>query len=148
VSDRPTTVRARAADHAPLATTARMLIPFVLVYGVYVIMHGELGPGGGFQGGVILAAAYILYALVYGVTVAQRLLPRKATDTLAALGVLLYAGVGVVSLLKGGNFLAYDALDPHHVQHGQELGMTLVEVGVGITVAAVMVTIFNEIAEE
>lgn len=138
----------RPHEHAPLALTARVLIPFVLVYGVYVIMHGELGPGGGFQGGVILAAAYILYALIYGVVDAQKVLPRRVTDVAAALGVLLYAGVGVWTLLKGGNFLAYDALDPEHVQHGQELGMTLVESGVGITVAAVMVTIFNEIAEE
>jgi len=133
---------------APLAMTGRMLIPFVLVYGIYVIMHGDFGPGGGFQGGVILAAAYILYALVYGIPAAQRALPRRITDKTAALGVLIYAGVGVWCLLKGGLFLEYDALDPEHVQHGQELGMSLVEYGVGLTVASVMVTIFNEIAEE
>ena len=138
----------RPHEVAPLALTARVLIPFVLVYGVYVIMHGDFGPGGGFQGGVILAAAYILYALVYGVPAAQRALPRRITDKTAAFGVMIYSGVGVVCLLKGGMFLDYNVLDPHHVQHGQELGMTLVEYGVGLTVSSVMITIFNEIAEE
>lgn len=129
-----------------LTKVAHLTVPFVLVYGVYVITHGEIGPGGGFQGGVILAAAYILYALIYGLPAAQRALPRRFTDLTAALGVLLYAGVGVACLLLGANFLDYDVLSADDAA-GQKLGMTLVESGVGLTVASVMVTVFNEVAE-
>lgn len=135
-------------DNVVLTKLATLLIPFILVYGFYVQVHGDFGPGGGFQAGVILAAAYILYALVHGVVQAQRWLPRAITDRTAALGVVLYAGVGVVTLLKGGYFLDYDVIDPGHTAHAQEWGMFLVEAGVGLTVASVMCTIFNEIAEQ
>lgn len=130
-----------------LRQVAKLLIPFVIVFGLYVITHGDYGPGGGFQGGVILAAAYILHALIYGLDEARRVVPRWASDTLAAVGVLFYAGVGLVSLLGGGTFLDYDFLakDP---ATGQPLGMFLVELGVGLTVATVMVTVFTEMVED
>lgn len=125
---------------------ARLTVPFVLVYGMYVITHGELGPGGGFQGGVILAAAYIIFALVRGLPAAQRALPPRVTDVTAGLGVLIYAGVGVACLLLGADFLDYDALSPANPTGGQKLGMTLVEAGVGVTVSSVMISLFNEVA--
>ncbi|MEZ6188957.1 MAG: Na(+)/H(+) antiporter subunit B [Planctomycetota bacterium] len=140
--------RPHVVENVVLTKLATLLIPFILIYGVYVQVHGDFGPGGGFQAGVILASAYILYALVHGVDHAQRMLPRAITDRTAALGVVIYAGVGVVTLLKGGYFLDYDLLDPEHTQHAQEWGMFLVESGVGLTVASVMATIFNEIAEQ
>lgn len=130
-----------------LRVITKLLVPFILLFGFYVIMHGEISPGGGFQGGVILASAFILYALVFGVHAARRVLSRRTSDTLAAVGVLLYAGVGVTSLLLGGNFLDYGVLNASDNAAGQALGITLVEIGVGITVAAVMITLFNEISE-
>ena len=133
-------------EQAVLAQTTKLLIPFIVLYGMYVITHGEIGPGGGFQGGVILAAAYILYALVFGSDAARQNLPQRWTDRIAALGVLLYAGVGVATMLLGGSFLDYHRLG-EHPQHAQELGMTLVEAGVGLTVASVMITLFSEVAE-
>jgi len=129
-----------------LRVVAKLLIPFILLFGFYVIMHGEVSPGGGFQGGVILASAFILYALVFGVKQGQRVLSRRVTDTLASLGVLLYAGVGVTTMLAGGAFLDYSLLVPADPPSGQALGITLVEIGVGVTVAAVMITLFNEFA--
>ncbi|MCW8141191.1 MAG: DUF4040 domain-containing protein [Planctomycetota bacterium] len=134
-------------EQAIFVVMTRMTVPFVLVYGSYVITHGELGPGGGFQGGVILAAGYLIYALVHGLAAAQRALPPRLTDVGAGLGVLIYAGVGVACLLLGGDFLAYDALNQADPAKGQQLGMTLVELGVGLTVSCVMVTIFNEVAQ-
>ena len=136
-----------------LRQVSLVLAPFIVVFGLYVITHGEVGPGGGFQGGVIIAAAYILYALVFGQAQAREVVSRRLTDTGAAVGVALYAGVGVIPLLRGGEFLAYDWLDPSfagvgHSGGAQAWGMTLVELGVGLTVASVMVTIFSEIAEE
>ncbi|MBL4848324.1 MAG: Na(+)/H(+) antiporter subunit B [Planctomycetes bacterium] len=134
------------AKQPVLRQVTKILIPFVIVFGLYVITHGDYGPGGGFQGGVILAAAYILFALVYGVARARRVIPRKATDVLAAVGVLFYGAVGLVGLFGGGTFLDYDFLgtDP---ASAQALGMFLVELGVGLTVASVMVTVFTEMVE-
>ena len=135
------------ADQPVLVTVTKALVPFVIVFGLYVITHGDYGPGGGFQGGVIVAAAYILYALIYGVPRARQVVPRWASDNCAALGVLFYGGVGLVSLLSGGTFLDYDALLPGSPASAQPLGMFLVELGVGLTVASVMVTVFTEMVE-
>ncbi|MFQ5654636.1 MAG: Na(+)/H(+) antiporter subunit B [Planctomycetota bacterium] len=126
----------------------KMLIPYVLLFGPYVITHGELGPGGGFQGGVILGSAVILHALIFGVRESRKALPRGAIDVLLGLGILLYAGVGVLGLLLGGSFLDYSVLVKSNPAAAEALGMTLVEYGVGITVAAVMITLFNKIAGE
>jgi multicomponent Na+:H+ antiporter subunit B len=134
-------------DQIILRVVTKLLIPFILLFGFYVIMHGEISPGGGFQGGVILAAAFILYALVFGVRQSRRVLWRRVSDALASIGVLLYAGVGVATILLGGLFLDYSLLNPSDAPAGQALGITLVELGVGITVAAVMITIFNELTD-
>jgi len=109
---------------------------------LYVQFHGDYGPGGGFQAGVIFAAGIILYAMVFGLRAARSVAPPKAVETLIALGVLIFLGTGLVTMLMGGNFLDYSALDHHNPSHGQHLGILIVELGVGITVAAVMVLIF------
>lgn len=124
-----------------LRVISKLLIPLILLYALYVQFHGDYGPGGGFQAGVIFAAGFILYTLVFGLANVNRVLPPRLLETLIALGVLLYAGVGVATMLLGGNFLDYDVL-AHDPKHGQHLGILLVEAGVGITVAAVMIVIF------
>lgn len=135
------------SDQPVLVTVTKALVPFVIVFGLYVITHGDYGPGGGFQGGVIVAAAYILCALIYGVPQARLVVPRWASDTLAAVGVLIYGGIGAISLFSGGTFLDYDALASLSPHGAQPLGMFLVELGVGLTVASVMVTVFSEMVE-
>jgi multicomponent Na+:H+ antiporter subunit B len=117
------------------------MIPFILLFALYVQFHGDFGPGGGFQAGVIFAAAFILYGLIYGVEKARKVLPATATRILLALGVLLYAGTGLFGIFMGGNFLDFNVLAATTVG-GQHLGILLVEFGVGVTVAATMVTIF------
>ncbi len=124
---------------------ARLLLPFILLFGLYVQFHGDYSPGGGFQAGVIFAVAYILYAILYGLAEVKRFLGDGIVRFLAALGVLLYAGTGVASLFLGRNFLDYSALSEDAV-FGQELGIWLVELGVGITVFSVMVMIFYAFA--
>lgn len=131
-----------------LRVITKLLTPFILLFGFYVIMHGEISPGGGFQGGVILAAAFILYSLVFGVHEGRRICSRRLSDILACMGVLIYAGVGVTTMLLGGKFLDYNLLNPTDAAAGQALGITLVEIGVGVTVTAVMITIFNELSEK
>ncbi len=129
-----------------LREVCRVIIPAVMLFGLYVQFHGEYGPGGGFQAGVIFAAAVILYALVYGRQKAQRILSTETVRYFIAAGVLLYAGVGVTTMLLGGNFLDYNVLLQGH-QQAQHLGIFLIELGVGITVGAVMIAIFYTLDE-
>jgi len=117
------------------------MIPFIFLYALYVQFHGDFGPGGGFQAGVIFAVGFILYALIYGIDEARRVLPATLTRILLSLGVLLYAGVGGLGIILGGNFLNYSVLSSVPVS-GQHLGIFLIEFGVGTTVAATMITIF------
>ncbi|KAB2929396.1 MAG: Na(+)/H(+) antiporter subunit B [Candidatus Contendobacter sp.] len=124
----------------------KLLLPLILLFALYVQFHGDYGPGGGFQAGVIFGAGFILYALIYGLDDARRLMPPWLLRIGVSLGVLIYAGVGLVGLLLGGNYLDYGVLDSHDPAHGQHLGILLVELGVGITVSAVMVTIFYAFA--
>jgi len=132
-------------DQVILRVGAKMLIPFILQFALYVQFHGDYGPGGGFQAGVIFAAAFVLYSLVFGLGNAKKVMPPTAVYVCGALGVLLYAGVGVVTLLKGGEFLNYSAL-AHDPLHGQHYGILLVELGVLITVFGVMVAVFYAFA--
>ena len=127
--------------HHVLHVVAKMMIPLILVFALYVQFHGDFGPGGGFQAGVIFAAGLILYGLVFGADRLRRAVPAGLAGTLAAAGVLLYAGVGVAGMLLGGAFLDYGVLLPDPMA-GQHLGILLIEFGVGVTVAAVMVTFF------
>lgn len=120
----------------------KLIVPLILLFALYVQFHGDFGPGGGFQAGVIFGSGVILYSLTYGLHAARKIFPPWLLRLCISSGVLLYAGVGVVSLLLGGNFLDYDVLDHHDPVHGQHLGIFLVELGVGITVAGVMITIF------
>ena len=131
----------RMREKLVLRIVAKRFVPFVLLFGLYVHAHGDFGPGGGFQAGVIFAGGLILYAMIFGADELERVAPRRVVERLVAAGVLLYAGVGLATLLLGGNFLDYDVLarDP---SAGQHLGILLVELGVGLTVAAVMTSIF------
>lgn len=128
-------------DRVILRIGAKILIPFILLFALYVQFHGDYGPGGGFQAGVIFAAAFVLYALVYGLGNAIKALPPAAAYICGALGLFIYVGVGFVSLALGGAFLDYNVL-AHDPVHGQHYGIIAVELGVLITVFGVMVAIF------
>ncbi len=120
---------------------AKLLIPLIILFSLYVQFHGDFGPGGGFQAGVIFSAAIILYALVFGLDVAEKIIPPYILRLIAALGVVLYAGVGLATQFLGGRYLEYGVLGSTQVA-GQHLGILLVELGVGLTVASVMLIIF------
>src|SRR5690554_6576925 len=129
------------SDYLVLRIVGKFLIPYIMLFGLYVQFHGDYGPGGGFQAGVIFAAAIILYAIVFGLENARRVVRPAILRVLVPLGVLIYGGVGVVNLLLGGNYLDYSVL-AHDSAHGQHIGILLVVLGVGITVSSVMVLIF------
>jgi len=132
-------------DHIVLRVVAKLLLPAILLFALYVQFHGDYGPGGGFQAGVIFGAAYILYGLIFGVERLQRTVLPGVVRACAAGGVLLYASVGVAGLLLGGNYLDYSVLAADPV-HGQHLGIMLIELGVGTTVAATMILLFYAFA--
>ena len=118
----------------------------MLLFALYVQFHGDFGPGGGFQAGVVFAAGLILYAMVFGLSELKRVVPARAIEISAAAGALLYAGVGLATLLGGASYLDYDVFNAHHPAHGQHLGILLVELGVGITVASVITAIYYSFA--
>lgn len=132
-------------QHLVLRIVSKILIPFILLFAFYVQFHGDYGPGGGFQAGVIFAAAIILYAMLFGMSTARWVINQSFVQFLAATGVLLYGSVGLVSLLNGKNFLDYSALSADPIA-GQHLGILLIELGVGITVTSVMIIIFFNFA--
>lgn len=128
-----------------LRITAKLLMPLIILFALYVQFHGDFGPGGGFQAGVIFGSAFILYALIFDIENARKVLPPWARRLGLVAGVLLYSGVGLAGMFMGGNFLSYSVLAADPLQ-GQHLGINLIEFGVGITVAAAMISIFFLIA--
>ena len=128
-------------DDLILRVVGRLMIPFILLFALYVQFHGDFGPGGGFQAGVIIAAGIIFYGLVHGIDTIRRIVPARLVETALASGVVVYAGVGLAGLFLGGNYLDYFVLD-HDPVHGQHRGIFWVEVGVATTVSGVMLKIF------
>ncbi|MFK7942207.1 MAG: Na(+)/H(+) antiporter subunit B [Paracoccaceae bacterium] len=136
-----------------LRIAAKMFIPFIIMFGLYVQLHGDFGPGGGFQAGVIIAAAIILYAIVFGLQAALIVVPKWVVEFMVPLGVLIYSAVGVWSMVMGGEYLNYNVLlhagEPigtYDAVHGQHWGVFLVEIGVLVTVTGTMLTIFYSFA--
>jgi len=138
------------SDDIIIKTMARIFVPFIQIYALYVIMHGHHSPGGGFQGGVILAASFILLIITYGVKDAQKRISDKAVAIFSSSGVFIYAGIGVVCLILGGNYLDYSKLAKllHVVPaEARSLGILGVEIGVGLAVMAVMFSVFFNISK-
>ncbi|MGO4916919.1 Na(+)/H(+) antiporter subunit B [Pseudogemmobacter sp. W21_MBD1_M6] len=132
--------------HLILRVTTKLLVGTIILFAFYVQFHGDYSPGGGFQAGVIMAVAFIIYGIVFSLAKVQQVFPPWLVHKLLALGVLIYAGTGIVSLFTGYHFLDYSALSPLHPVHGQHYGILLVEAGVGITVTGVMVAIYYAFA--
>jgi multicomponent Na+:H+ antiporter subunit B len=126
-----------------IKTLSRLLVPFIQLFGLYVIMHGHSSPGGGFQGGVILGASFILIAISHGKEEAKKRFPFAMIFILPSVGVLIYGGIGVLCQMLGANFLDYGILPIDFEPRG--MGMLGIEIGVGVTVMAVMVSIFRDL---
>ena len=124
-----------------LRVVGKILIPYAVVFALYVQFHGDFGPGGGFQAGVVIAAAVIFYGIIFGLAAARRAVPESLVESMVALGVLVFAGVGVAGIVLGGNYLDYFVL-AHDSVHGQHRGIFWVEAGVGITVSGFMLKVF------
>ena len=126
-------------------TLARLLVPFIVVYALYVVMHGHHSPGGGFQGGVILAASFILLVISHGLEQARKRMSEKLAGVISCIGVLIYAGIGLLCLVLGGYYLDYGKLNEILAvtsAKARSLGILGVEIGVALAVMAVMCVIF------
>lgn len=131
--------------HLVPQVVGRLLIPFIVLFGLYVQFHGEYGPGGGFQAGAIIATGLILHALLEGESAALRSIPRGVLIGMVALGAMLYTLVGIAGIALGGNFLDYSVLAEDPVK-GQQIGILVIEAGVGITVCGALLSIFHAFA--
>ena len=139
----------RVTDDVIIKTIARILIPFIQIYALYVIMHGHHSPGGGFQGGVILAASLVLLILTHGWEETKKKFNETRMAVFCALGVLIYSGIGLLCVFLGGNYLDYGKLSKLLSvvpAEARSLGILGVEIGVGIAVMAVMFSIFFDIS--
>ena len=131
-------------------TICSLLIPFIQLFALYVIIHGHYGPGGGFQGGVLLAVSIILQRLYLGTKIAHQKFSPKLALALGAIGMLIFGLAGIVPMAFGGAFLDYGAL-PFFWIHGAELralGILIVEIGIGLAVFGALVLIFDSLAGE
>lgn len=131
--------------HVVLRVGAKVIIPVILLFALYIQVHGEYSPGGGFQAGIIFAAAIVLYTLIFGLDTVQRAVPPVAVHLLSAVGALLYMTIGIWAMFAGGHFLEYKVLAAHP-HAGETMGIILIELGVGITVAAVVISLFYSFA--
>ena len=129
-----------------LRVGTKLILPFILLFALYVQFHGDYGPGGGFQAGVIAAGMVILLAITCGLDLAHRIAPQAVVQRMVPLGVLVYAGTGVAGILMGKNYLDYSPFSQSSA-HGHELGILVVEAGVLITVTGTMTSLFYAFVE-
>jgi multicomponent Na+:H+ antiporter subunit B len=129
-----------------LRVGTKLILPFIMLFALYVLFHGDYGPGGGFQAGVIAAAMVILIAITFGLKTAKLVAPQALVDRMVPLGVLIYAGAGVAGLLMNRNYLDYSVF-AHESARGHEIGILIIEAGVLITVAGTMIALFYAFVE-
>lgn len=130
-------------------TFCRLIIPFMQLFALYVIAHGHHSPGGGFQGGCILGASFILLCVAYDIREVKSRMTEKLNEIFCSLGVIIFGGIGVVCLILGANYLDYGILHkllPVNIPAARSLGILGIEIGVGFAVMAAMISIFLNLA--
>ncbi|MCA4774456.1 Na(+)/H(+) antiporter subunit B [Wolbachia endosymbiont of Mansonella perstans] len=128
-----------------LSAVTFLMVPFIILFGLYIQFHGDYTPGGGFQAGIIIASGIILYSMLFGVSVTLKAIPYSVIKLTNMLGILIYGGTGILTVLFGKSFLSYDILLTNNV-NGQKFGIFLVELGVALTVFSSMLIIYVSFA--
>ena len=134
-----------------VTNTVRLIVPVIQIFAFYVLAHGHVSPGGGFQGGVLMGASFILVALSWDLETALARFPMNRCIIVAAAGILLYGGIGLLSMFLGGEFLDYAELEkvlPVSREKARYHAMLGVEIGVGLTVTAIMFALYANLSSE
>jgi multicomponent Na+:H+ antiporter subunit B len=134
-----------------IRTAVSMMVPFIQIFGIYVIVHGHYSPGGGFQGGVLLGASFILLALAYDVKYSMKYFSQGLNALLVNVGVLIFAGFGLLCALLGGFLLDYGAWSqilPMSIPEWRYWGIFVIEVGVGLGVMGIMISLYWDLASD
>ncbi len=130
----------------------RMMCPFIIMFGAYVLTHGHLTPGGGFQGGVVIASAFILYGIVFGRKEGRAAAPSFPLKCLASGGIYLYMGAGLAGIFMGYHFLANKVAGIFPCGMLGELFSSgtifWIDIGVGLAVASIFTELFYAFLEE
>jgi multicomponent Na+:H+ antiporter subunit B len=133
-----------------IETVSRVMIPFIQLFSLYVIIHGASGPGGGFQGGVVFGSSFVLYVVVFDITTGRKKFPESLNTVLSSLGLCIYAGLGLLCIIVSSGvaqYLNYGFLPfTAHFEENRAVSIELVEIGIGITVMAIMISIFFDLA--
>ncbi len=138
----------RKEDNPIICLVSRVVSPFIMIFALYVIFHGHYSPGGGFQGGTMLAAAVLLVRLGAGSKIGELQFKKSWGTPLGSAGVLIYFGTGLVAMLLGGNFLDYEFLPlGGHADAVRGWGILFVEIGVGVAVMGILVAIYDDLME-
>ena len=138
----------RNKDNPIVVLVSRIVSPFIMLFALYIIFHGHYSPGGGFQGGTMLAASLLLIRLAMGSELAQLQFKTSWGTTLGSIGVLIYFGTGLAAMLMGGTFLNYEFLSLSEISsHTRSMGILLVEIGVGLGVMGILVAIYDDLLE-
>jgi len=136
-------------DTNPIVSLVSFTVaPFIMLFALYVIFHGHYSPGGGFQGGTMLAAAVLLVRLAAGSELGQLQFKKGWATPLGSVGVLIYFSTGFVALLMGGNFLNYRFL-PLGCDDAvtRSWGILFIEIGVALAVMGILVAIYDDLLE-
>lgn len=134
-------------ENVVIRTVTRILVPFIQVFGLYVIVHGAAGAGGGFQGGVAFAASFILIMIAFGAAEVRRRIDNRGIMCYSVIGICIYCGIGLLCLLYAGNFLELNVIEAAlGIPHLHGILIDIVEAGIGITVMAVMISIIYDMA--
>lgn len=128
-------------------TIIKFIIPYIILYAIFIQLNGEVSPGGGFQAGVIFATGIIAYDLIYGKNKLHKYFATEALLACGVLGVFIYLGTGVISLIFNYNYLDYNALSNNNIT-GQHIGIFSIELGVGLTVSSIMCLLYSLLREE
>lgn len=137
----------RPQNSVILDVVVRTMSPLIQIFAFYVIFHGHYSPGGGFQGGALLAASILLQRVVLGRRRSARSFPPRLAVPFGAIGIAIYAGVGLWSLLAGGNYLQYDALSLGlGVDYLRNTGILLVEIGIAFAVMGTLISIYDDLS--
>jgi multicomponent Na+:H+ antiporter subunit B len=138
-------------DDLIVKTITKLVVPFIQLYGIFVILHGHLSPGGGFAGGAIIGASLILFTLAFGVNHTNKVVPPSVTEKIETGGIIWYALLGFVGIAVGTSFLSNKIAGFPLGNYGSVISgglISLATIGIGLKVASTMITLFHRIIEE